>query len=253
MFSFQQSDHHHELVFHQIPASICFQQQARTQQDLVVELHDHVTMDDSTNDPVNKARKLHGDQSPSSKPNSATTEDEHTQRKLAHREIERQRRQDMSKLYASLRDLLPLELIKGKRSTSDHMHQAVNYIKRMEENIKVLSAKRDKLKKLVETSTDSRTGTNTNEKSLRNVFPNTVSVSSCNGGIRIVINSCSIEDGFPLSRVLKAISEDLNVITCTFTKENHRLIHSIQTEANDAMSTDNSVLQQRLVSIANNY
>ncbi|KAI7745460.1 hypothetical protein M8C21_010476 [Ambrosia artemisiifolia] len=248
MFSFQKSIDHHELVFHQIPSLISFQQQAKTQQDLVVDIHDHVTMEGSTYDPVTKARKLHGDQSPSSKPNSATTEDEHTQRKLAHREIERQRRQDMAKLYASLRDLLPLELLKGKRSTSDHMHQAVNYIKHMQENIKDLSAKRDRLKKM-ETNTVSRTaGTNT-----RNVFPNTVSVSSCREGVQILINSCSIEDGFPLSRVLKEISEDLNVITCTCTKVNHRLIHSIHTEANDSVSTDNSVLQQRLVTIANNY
>ncbi|MFS7958637.1 hypothetical protein Hanom_Chr07g00681071 [Helianthus anomalus] len=120
----------------------------------------------------------------------------------------------------------------GKRSASDHIHQAVNYIKHMQEGIRVLSVKRDRLKKLVETSAVSCTGTNTNEKSLRNVFPNTVSVSSCKGGVQIMINSCSLEDGFPLSRVLKAISEDLNVITCTCTKVNHRLSHFIQTEVN---------------------
>ncbi|MFS7958629.1 putative transcription factor bHLH family [Helianthus anomalus] len=240
MLSFQKSDR--ELVFHQIPSLICFQQPARNQQDLV-------TMEDSTYDPIIKARKLHGDQSP----NSASTEDEHTQRKLAHRAIERQRRQDMAKLYALLKDLLPLELVKGKRSASDHIHQAVNYIKHMQEGIRVLSVKRDRLKKLVETSAVSCTGTNTKEKSLRNVFPNTVSVSSCKGGVQIMINSCSLEDGFPLSRVLKAISEDLNVITCTCTKVNHRLSHFIQTEANDLVSTDNSMLQQRLVAIANNY
>ncbi|KAK1421408.1 hypothetical protein QVD17_23719 [Tagetes erecta] len=209
--------------------------------------------------PVTKARKLNRDQSPSSKPNSATSADqgvkdhEDTQRKRVHREIERQRRQDMAKLYASLRGLLPLEFLKGKRSTSDHMHQAVNYIKHMQENIRLLSVKRDRLKKLVETSVSIH-GTNTKEKRLMNLCPNTLSVRSCDGeGIQILINSCSLEDGFPLSKVIDAISNDFNVVTYTCSKVNQRLIHSIQTEANDSVSTDYSMLEQRLAAIINNY
>ncbi|GKA68966.1 Myc-type, basic helix-loop-helix domain-containing protein [Tanacetum coccineum] len=184
MFSFQQSD---ELVFHQIPSLISFQQPATNQQDLIVEDKDHVTMEGITNKSVSKTRKRQEDQSPSSsKPNSATpedsTKDEHTQRKLVHREIERQRRQDMAKLYASLRGLLPLEFVK------------------------------------------------------------------------ISINSCPLEEGFPLSRILKAISkEGFKVITCTCTKVNDRLIHSIQAEVNDPVLTDLSMLQQRLTVVANKY
>ncbi|GKA20834.1 Myc-type, basic helix-loop-helix domain-containing protein [Tanacetum coccineum] len=255
MISFQQSD---ELVFHQIPSLISFQQPATNQQDLIVEDKDHVTMEGITNKSVSKTRKRQEDQSPSSsKPNSATPEDstkhEHTQRKLVHREIERQRRQDMAKLYASLRGLLPLEFVKGKRSTSDHMHQAVNYIKHMQENIKEMAVKRDQLKKFVETNV-SGPGTNSDEKNLTNLLLNTVSLRSSNGGIQISINSCPLENGFPLSRILKAISkEGFKVITCTCTKVNDRLIHSIQAEVNDPVLTDLSMLQQRLTVVANKY
>ncbi|CAH1438935.1 unnamed protein product [Lactuca virosa] len=257
MFSFQQSD---ELVFHEIPCSISFQQPATNQQDLIVELHNHVNMEGNSNISVSKARKRQGDQSPSSKPNSVTTDggegdckDEHTQRKLVHREIERQRRQDMAKLYASLRGLLPLEFVKGKRSTSDHMHQAVNYIKHMQESIKVLSVKRDRLKKDVETSVPGPM-MNSNEKNVTHPFRNTVSISSCKGGIQILINSGSTEGGVPLSAVLKAITEEgLNIITCTSTKVNERLLLSIQSEANDQVLTDLSMLQQRLTAVANDY
>ncbi|KAJ0705470.1 putative transcription factor bHLH family [Helianthus annuus] len=259
MFSFQHSD---DLLFHQIPSLISFQQPARNQQDLVLNLHDHVPMEATTNIPLTKARKLKGGQSPSSKPNSATTDqgvedsnkDEHTQKKLAHREIERQRRRDMADLYASLRGLLPLDFVKGKRSTSDQMHQAVSYIKHMQEKIKVLGDKRDRMKNFVEAGVRGE-ATNTEKEKQMNLLPNTVSISSCiNGGVHMFVNSCLVEHGFPLSSVLKAISDEgYNVISCSSTKANQRLIHSIQTEVNDPVSTDLSILQQRLSEVANNY
>nr|GEV44894.1 Myc-type, basic helix-loop-helix (bHLH) domain-containing protein [Tanacetum cinerariifolium] len=246
--SWGQSD---ELVFHQIPSLISFQPPATNRQDLIVENKHHVTMEGNTNKSVSKTRKRQEDQSPSSsKPNSATpedsTKDEHTQRKLVHREIERQRRQDMAKLYASLRGLLPLEFIKGKRSTSDLYVVRHLIYKHMQGNIKEMAVKRDQLKKFVETNV-SGPGTNSNEKNLTNLLPNTVSLHSSNGGIQISINSCPLEEGFPLSRILKAISkEGFKVITCTCTKVNDRLIHSIQAEENDPILTDLSTLQQRL-------
>ncbi|KAM0023752.1 putative transcription factor bHLH family [Helianthus debilis subsp. tardiflorus] len=259
MFSFKHSD---DLVFHQIPSLISFQQPARNQQDLVLNLNDHVPMDQATtNIPLTKARKLHGGQSPSSKPSSGTTDqgvedsiDEHTQRKLAHRELERQRRRDMAELYASLRGLLPLSYVKGKRSTSDHMHQAANYIKYMKEKVKVLSVKRERLKKFVEAGVPGE-ASNTEKEKQMNLLPNTISISSCNGGVHVLVNSCLIEHGFPLSRVLKAISDEgYSVISCSCTKANQRLIHSIQTEVNDEpVSSDLSMLQQRLSVVANNY
>ncbi|XP_071713495.1 transcription factor bHLH118-like [Rutidosis leptorrhynchoides] len=174
----------------------------------------------------------------SSKPNF-DGEDDKTQKKMVHREIEKERRQGMSKLYASLRDLLPLEFVKGNRSISDHIHQAVDYIKQVEENVKGLSMKRDQLKNI--------SGTNASYVS------NNVSVNLSEGGVKIVINSCSIEDGFSLSAVLKTLLEEgLNVTSCILTKVNDRFIHSIQSEANDIALIDPSMLQQRLVFAANN-
>ncbi|PWA96221.1 Myc-type, basic helix-loop-helix (bHLH) domain-containing protein [Artemisia annua] len=241
MISFQQSG---ELVYHEIPSTISF----RNQQDLMVNLHDRVTIDGNTNLAGSNKRKRGRDHS-SYKANSGIighgvrdNKDEHMLRKLVHKEIERERRKNITKLYASLGALLPYEFIKGKRSISDRTLQVVNYIKHIQEKIETLSVKRDQLKKLV-------------GMSVKENIMNKVSISSCNGRIvEIEINSCSIEDGFHLSKVLEAIVEEgLHIINYTFTKRNKRLLHSVQSEACDTTLTDLSRLQQRLVSITNTW
>ncbi|GJW83002.1 transcription factor bHLH118-like protein [Tanacetum coccineum] len=240
MFSLKQNE---DLVDRDEPYLISFQQQ----EDHVPNLHEHVSIVDDIG--INKSCINHPESSTSkragnrliNKPNlgggccsgaGGVGEDDRALKKMLHREIERQRRQDMTMLYGSLRNLLPIEFVKGNRSISDHMHQAVHYIKQTEENVTGLSMRRDMLK---------------NNESLMNHLLNTVSVNFCNGGVEILINSCTIEDGFHLSRVLRALVEEgLNVTSCTSTQANDRLLHSIQTEANLA-SLDQSMLQERLM------
>ncbi|KAL7583417.1 transcription factor bHLH118 [Lactuca sativa] len=232
IFSLQQSD---DLVIHDHPYLISFHQEDHT--------HDeHLSMVDG----MCKTRKRAGCRA-SSKPTLGSTcgggdgEDDQTQKKMVHREIERQRRQEMSQLYASLRGLLPIEFVKGNRSVSDHMNQAVHYIKQKEESIKEISTKRDRLKKPFDT----------NESSM-NQLSNTVSVKFCNGGVEILINSCSIEEGFALSQVLDAVMEEgLNIVSCSSTKVNNRLLHSIRSEVSEKAFIDPLMLQQRLVLVAN--
>lgn len=103
MFPFHQGN---ELCFQISPNPI---QQQNIPQDLLLDHPPHQQPYGATN--LTHRVKNRGRRSISSVDNGDTKE-ETDKKKLLHRDIERQRRQEMTALYRSLRSLLPLEYIK---------------------------------------------------------------------------------------------------------------------------------------------
>ncbi|KAJ4829746.1 hypothetical protein Tsubulata_043741 [Turnera subulata] len=171
-------------------------------------------------------------------------------KKILHRNIERQRRQEMATLYTSLRSLLPLEYIKGKRSISDHMNEAVNYIKHQQMKIKQLGTKRDELKKLSNISSSDALATEAAAGSSNTCSQSSsVTIRPCLEGMEIVVVSDLREQELPLSRVLKVILEEgASVVNCVTTKVNEKLLHSVQTQVNDPTCLNLPELQQKITS-----
>ncbi|KAG7986687.1 hypothetical protein I3843_03G093900 [Carya illinoinensis] len=232
MFSLHESD---ELLF-QISSNA--RQQLAVRQDLILP---DAPMDDSNID-YDKGRGRRGKPSAAGiSGNWEKTED--SDKKTMHREMERKRRKDMSELHGSLRSLLPLEYIKGKRSMSDHMNEAVNYIKHLQNNIKELVDKRDELKK----PSNSNIALEPENETLTSCQRTCVMIQPCLGGVEIMVSSSLTDQGFPLSRVLQVLLEEgIAADSCICTKVNERLIFTIQTEGGDMTRVDLRRLQHKL-------
>ncbi|KAK7391102.1 hypothetical protein VNO78_19463 [Psophocarpus tetragonolobus] len=167
-------------------------------------------------------------------------------KKCMHRETEKQRRQEMTRLCTTFRSLLPLEYIKGKRSISDHMHGGANYIKHLENKVKQLQAKRDRFRKL---SNLSPVGSDSGSFSTTTDVPICVIVHPFPGGVQLKCSYSFRKYVFPLSRVIDIVlKEGLDVINCTSTKTDDRFIQTIRSEVPHMMSgTNYTELQRKLM------
>ncbi|KAH7855516.1 hypothetical protein Vadar_025741 [Vaccinium darrowii] len=195
-----------------------------------------------------KREKLIQDKYGSCTTTTITSHENSEQKNMAHRDVERQRRQEMAKLYASLRSLLPLEYVKGKRSICDHMNESVNYIKQLQKNIMELSIKRDKLKTTFNSVANNTKATGGSES----CSSDRVTVSMCSGGVEIFINQGVEDKGFHVSRVLEILVEDgLDVVSCVSTHINKKLLHVIKSEVCDPTCVDLSILEEKLADIIN--
>ena len=112
---------------------------------------------------------------------------------------------------------------------SDHVLEAINYIKHMEKNIGELEVKRDKLRNLTGESSnlDSKRVNETNSLSI------TFTVEPCSGGgFEILMKNYLTDNNWlPLSRILDVLlDEGITVVNCVCTKVNEECLYTIQTE-----------------------
>nr|WKE35192.1 basic helix-loop-helix family protein [Rosa persica] len=167
-------------------------------------------------------------------------------KKIMHREIERQRRQEMATLYATLRSHLPLEYLKGKRSISDHVHQAANYIKHIQKDIEELQEKRDELKKQYNIS-GSSTEVVENSQCSSQMGDSVILVRLACMGVEVAVNT-PLKQGLPLSRVIDIlVAEGLSIVSCNSAKRNQRLLYTLESEVSGGGSIDIPELQNRLI------
>ncbi|KAK7343639.1 hypothetical protein VNO77_12542 [Canavalia gladiata] len=238
MFPFQRGN---ELV---IQFSNTLHSQHKISQDLILDHHHHHPNSDKklllANATTHPNKLSYGDDM-----THAANSKDYT-KKMVHREIERQRRQEMATLHASLRSLLPLDFIKGKRSISDQMNQTVNYINHLQNNIKQLSDKRDELKKKL---------SNHHNLQLQS-HDETNHASSCftfhhnNGTVGIEITGGFQEKTLPLSKLLELVLEEgLEVVACLSTQVNGRLLHTVQCQVNNCDSVDLSELRRKFSNV----
>ncbi|PON57469.1 Basic helix-loop-helix transcription factor [Parasponia andersonii] len=177
---------------------------------------------------------------------------------IIHREIERQRRQEMSALYASLRSLIPLQYLKGKRSMSDQMHEAAKYIKDLQRKNQELSTKRDNLRRLsnssssassCNTSTDIIGSDQNSKRHNKNLEPTKISMTHCKAGSVEVLVNTAFGEGLSLARVVGVLTgEGFNVVRCISAKVNGRYLHTIESEAvsGEIKSMDLPELEKKL-------
>ncbi|CAH8387799.1 unnamed protein product [Eruca vesicaria subsp. sativa] len=174
--------------------------------------------------------------------NEITKEDVEPKNKRAkHREIERQRRQEVTSLFKHLRYILPSQYVKGKRSSSDHVHEAVNYIKDLEKKIKEVSEKRDRIKRSI---THPSSAGYCPIRSLASSCSSLSSYCSCVGDTHIdvkvrtclvgieIVASCCFRHESRLSSVLQLLVQEqcFDVVSCISTKLHLRFIHTIVCE-----------------------
>lgn len=180
--------------------------------------------------------------------------------------IERQRRREMKTLFSTLRSLLPDENLRGKRSVSDQVQAAVNYVLSLQQKVEDLTTERDiKMKAKVHSERNENVSLDgvqfsSNEKtgksqlfreSDRDQFP-AVEIKSVGSGVQV--STKTFEHQILYCHLLQALEEaGLEVLsaTCLAIKTN-RVFHSIHTKVHDLNAFDIETLYQKLWHLISN-
>lgn len=173
--------------------------------------------------------------------------------------IERQRRREMKTLYSELRSLLPDENLRGKRSVSDQVEAAVNYILYLQQKIEDLSTERDKMKTIANSKRNASVSLDDQQFSCKqkisksqlfrqsdgDQFP---SVEVKSTGLGIQVSTKTFEHQIVYSDLLQALEEaGLQVLSAVrFAMDNNKVFHTIHTKVDDHNALNIETLNEKV-------
>ncbi|XP_057836892.1 transcription factor bHLH36-like [Cryptomeria japonica] len=169
----------------------------------------------------------------------------HPAKKVVHKVTERQRRKDMNSLCSELRSLLPQESLKGKRSLSDQVLEAVNYVRYLENQIKDLTKQRDD----INTRAVCYKGVNIPEPlqllGSDEGFPSVKIISLGSATFQVTINA--LKSQIALSDVAVALEEArLEILSASFSSISESVFITVHTKASYPKATNMEGLYVKL-------
>ncbi|XP_030528855.1 transcription factor bHLH162-like [Rhodamnia argentea] len=155
--------------------------------------------------------------------------------------IERNRRHQMKALYSQLNSVVPHQSSTEATSLPDQLHEATNYIKKLQINLEKMKEKKERLLGIEELNTSMNYGMN-------------VALSSAeieihqNGSALQVILITGLDHQFMFNRVITLLHEDgAEILNVSFSILGDRTLHSIHCEVGDcALSLDSARISERL-------
>jgi len=168
--------------------------------------------------------------------------------KKNHKMIEKQRRKEMKALFSALKSLLPDENLRGKRTVSDQVLEAVNYVRHLQRKVQYLSAEREKMK----------ANCDQNAKVAMEKFVNktppfeesdrecpALKINSGSSGVQIWTNS--LEDEIVYSDILVELEGGgLEVVSAASSTINNRVYHTIHAKVLDLNKFNVDTLYHKL-------
>eukprot|EP01018_Ginkgo_biloba_P011968 Gb_31175 [translate_table: standard] len=171
-----------------------------------------------------------------------------TNKQRIHKAVERQRRQEMKTLYCRLRSLLPEENIKGKRSISDQLLEAVGYIKHLQKKVQELTKKADDMRISNKRDMIFIKGVHHSQEKVcpgrSEAFP-PVKINSLGSALHISTNTFKYQIVY--SELLLVLKESgLDVVSAISTAINDKVFHTIHAKVLDLHSFESATLYNKL-------
>lgn len=168
--------------------------------------------------------------------------------KRNHKMIERQRRKEMKVLFSQLRSVLPEENLRGKRTVSEQVLEAVNYVSHLQRKIEDLSAQRERMKVNFDQNAKVSFQKYCN-KTLQFVGSDgecpAVKINPAGSGVQIL--TYALEHEIAYSDILLRLEQcGLEVVNAASSAINNKVYHTIHTKVLDLNTFNIHTLYQKL-------